>query len=61
MLEPDPDMTSATREPVDEDLHREPRPDKPPVTSFDPHFGTRSGGTGHNHSDFDEMMWVRAA
>ena len=61
MLDHDTDMTSATREPVDEDLRREPRPDRPPVTWFDPHFESRSGGDGHNRSDFDEMMWAQVA
>ena len=36
------------------------RQDRPPVDAFDPHFGSRSGG-GRDSSDFDDMMWERAA
>jgi len=61
MREPETDRASPTPKPVDESLRQEPRPDRPEVTSFDPHFGNLSGGNGRDHSDFDEMMWARAA
>ena len=60
MREPETDGTITPPKPVD-DPCKEPRPNRPPVTSFDPHFGTRSGDNGRDHSDFDEMMWAPAA
>jgi hypothetical protein len=35
--------------------------DRPPVGAFDPHFGSPSGGSGHDSRNFDEMMWEWAA
>ena len=60
MREQETDGAITTPKPV-EDPRKEPRPNRPPVTSFDPHFGNLSGDNGRDHSDFDEVMWARAA
>ena len=33
------------------------RQDRPPVASFDPHFGSWPNSNRPHRSDFDEMLW----
>jgi hypothetical protein len=48
--------TSTVAKPVEHrDNHH--RQDRPPVTSFDPHFGSRPNSNRPHRSGFDEMLW----
>ncbi len=48
-------------ETVNHDHPAERRPERPPVPAFDPHFGSLPVDDGRESSDFDDMMWERAA
>jgi hypothetical protein len=48
--------TSTVAKPLEHrDNHH--RQDRPPVTSFDPHFGSWPNSNRPHRGDFDEMLW----
>ena len=50
-----PGMSTVAKPVEHRDNHH--RQDRPPVTSFDPHFGSRPNSNRPHRGDFDEMLW----